>query len=194
MIAAFTGPVFVSFRRRSRRDVYGRPWDGSPGLPRALGGGAAAASLGGECDFRRLGWWRCREGYGRVWSLLAGPGSPAIRAVPHAARGQALGGSWCFAAPIRLRPDFEGCWRARGLLFARPRTDRPGGQPSRAWLFGQQRDDTDRPSACLLCPIYHTCQRTNRCAIIPARAAPRERYQPSAAPAAARRPRAGRPR
>ena len=194
MIAAFTGSVFLGLGVAAAGTCLGLRGTGRQGSRELWWGAAAAASLGGECDFRRLGWWRCREGYGRVWSLLAGPGSPAIRAVPHAARGQALGGSWCFAAPIRLRPDFEGCWRARGLLFARPRTDRPGGQPSRAWLFGQQRDDTDRPSACLLCPIYHTCQRTNRCAIIPARAAPRERYQPSAAPAAARRPRAGRPR
>ena len=62
MIAAFTGSVFVSFRRRSRRDVPRASWDASPGLPRAVGGAAAAASLGGERDFRGLTLRRCWEG------------------------------------------------------------------------------------------------------------------------------------
>ena len=47
---------------------------------------AAAATFGGERDFRRLTLRRCWEGYGRVLKLLVGTGSRAIRAVLHAAR------------------------------------------------------------------------------------------------------------
>ena len=111
-------------------------------------GAAAATSLGGECDFRRLTLRRCWEGYGRVWNLVAGPGSRAIRALCSSHADPALGGCWRFAAPIRLRPDFEGCWRAGGLLFARcpriggPKANRPA---AAARFLGRLCDDTDRP-------------------------------------------------
>ena len=118
---------FSWFGRRSRRDVPRSSWDGSRGLPRALGGAAAAATFGCERDFRRLV-SRCWEGYGRLLDWWIGTGSRAIHAVLRAARGQALGGSWCFAAPIRLRPDFEGCWRAGALL--QTARARPTGRPN----------------------------------------------------------------
>ena len=72
---------FSWFRRRSRRDGSRPSSDGSEGLQRALGGAAAAATFGGERDFRRFCLSRCWEGYARLWDLVVGPGSRAIRAL-----------------------------------------------------------------------------------------------------------------
>ena len=88
MIAAFTGSVFLGLGVAAAGTCLGLRGTGRQGSRELWWGAAAATSLGGECDFRRFCSSRCWEGWGRVGSLLAGTGSPAIRAVLHAARWQ----------------------------------------------------------------------------------------------------------
>ena len=86
MIAAFTGSVFLGLGVAAAGTCLGLRGTGRQGSRELWWGAAAAATLGGECDFRRLTLRRCWEGCGRVGNLLAGPGSRAIRAVLRAAR------------------------------------------------------------------------------------------------------------
>ena len=90
MIAAFTGSVFLGWGVAAAGACPGFHGIDTQGSRELWRGAAAAASLGVECDFRRLTLRRCWEGYGRVWYLVAGPGSRAIHAVLRAARGAQL--------------------------------------------------------------------------------------------------------
>ena len=66
MIAAFTGSFFLGFGAAAAGPGLGLRGTGRQGSRELLWGAAAAASWGGERDFRRLTWRRCWEGYVRL--------------------------------------------------------------------------------------------------------------------------------
>ena len=66
MIAAFTGSVFLGFGVAAAGAWLGRRGTGRKGSRELWWGAAAAASLGGERDFRRLTLRRSLSGYVRL--------------------------------------------------------------------------------------------------------------------------------